>query len=198
MIEQGVLHSDYRRLGAVAFPTYSGIQKYMQEIDLSNITLPDELAGYLPTVKKMCAAHKATVGKAFVTIDEKVVKAGMSQRRPGPHVDGCFIPDLNYWGHGGGWNHTCNNLPIPRMSVVVAASVVGCRVWRGTFKGEPQNDGDLSHIREQLDEGELVPAGVGFQLSPDCVHESLPLNTDTQRQFLRIALPVEVGCNYDA
>lgn len=185
-----MLVSTYRPLIPVDFPVYTGIQQYMQEIDLGNVTLPERLAGYLTPIKALAEAAGTRVGKAFVTIDEKIVKAGMSQRRPGPHVDGCFIPDLNYWGHGGGWNHTCNNIPVPRMAVIVAASVPGCRVWQGKFDTEPRNDGDLSHINDQLGVGELVPAHVGYLLSPDCVHESLTFAEDTKRQFLRIALPV--------
>ena len=50
-------------------------------------------------------------------------------------------------------------------------------------------DGDLSHLT--LDDGEIVPAGVGYLLSPDCVHESMIQAAPTQRTFLRIALPVD-------
>ena len=130
-----------------------------------------------------------------MTVDEKIIEAGISQRRPKPHVDGCFIPQLNSWGHdgGSGWLHYCNNVPvkrIERMSVIVAATVPGCRAWRGTFDGEPKNDGDLSHIESQLGEGEVLSAGFGYFLSPDCVHESMIFGERTQRTFLRIALPV--------
>ena len=75
------------------------------------------------------------------------------------------------------------------MPVIVAASAVGCRVWRGLFDAAPAKDGDLSHLT--LDDGEVVPAGIGYLLSPDCVHESMIQPVPTQRSFLRIALPVE-------
>jgi hypothetical protein len=76
------------------------------------------------------------------------------------------------------------------MAVIVAASAPGCRVWRGRFDGEPANDGDLTHIADQLDDGYVLPANEGFLLAPDCVHESMIFARDTQRTFLRIALPV--------
>jgi len=77
------------------------------------------------------------------------------------------------------------------MAVIVVASAVGCRAWRGVFDGRPAPDGDLSHIADQLGNGEILPANTGYLLSPDCVHESMILENPTQRTLLRIALPVE-------
>lgn len=72
---------------------------------------------------------------------------------------------------------------------IVASSVPGCRAWRGQFDGEPKADGDLSHL--ELGEGEVLPANVGYLLSPDCVHESMIQARNVCRTFLRIALSVE-------
>jgi hypothetical protein len=194
-----MLNSDYRRLCPVQLP-YAGRQHYMHSFDLAK---PKMLAGYedyLEPVMALCEAAGARTGVAHMTVDEKVVKAGMSQRRPRPHVDGCFMTDTGSWGHepqprpfpGPAWLHYCNHLPVPRMAVIVASSAVGCRAWRGQFDGHPKNDGDLSHIAEQLGKGEVLPANVGYLLAPDCVHESMLMERDTQRTFLRIALPVGV------
>ena len=89
---------------------------------------------------------------------------------------------------GGGWNHGCNNIP-DRMAVIIASSEIGCRVWDGVFDGEPKSDGDLSHL--DLDEGEILPANVGFYLSADCVHESIIQLKPIKRTFLRIAFNSE-------
>lgn len=103
------------------------------------------------------------------------------------------MPSLGKWGGGQGpaWNHYCNNIessePYKRMPIIVAASVIGCKVWKGVFVGEPKNDGDLSHLN--LGKGEEIPANTGFLLSPDCIHESMIFDKDTIRTFLRIALP---------
>jgi hypothetical protein len=188
-----MLNSDYRRLCEVKLP-YLGRQLYMHSFDLANPLMVNGYEDYLEPVKTLCAAAGFQVGEAHMTVDEKVIQAGMSQRRPKPHVDGCFIPHLNSWGGGGGkWNHYCNDVGSSengRMSVIVAASVSGCRAWRGMFEGRPAKDGDLSHIAGQLGEGEILPANVGYLLSPDCVHESMIFREPTQRTFLRIALPV--------
>jgi hypothetical protein len=195
------LHSDYRPLVLVRLP-YAGRQLYMHSFDLAAPTMPAGYEDYKDPVTLLCIAAGARVGTAHMTVDEKVVSPGMSQRRPKPHVDGCFVPRLSEpdlggsWVHPspGSWLHTCNEVGgahIARMSVIVAASEPGCRAWRGEFHGEPKADGDLSHIADQLGEGEVLPANVAYLLSPDCVHESMVLDKPTQRTFLRIALPVE-------
>lgn len=123
-----------------------------------------------------------------MTVDEKIVGAGMSQRRPGPHVDGKFnIKAVKWGGGGGGWNHSCNLVPTSRTPIIVAASVSGCRAWEGDFDAIPRDDGDLSHVN--LGPGVVLPANHGFLLSGDCIHESMVFEKDTKRTFLRIALP---------
>lgn len=183
-----MLHSYFTRLCPVNLP-YQGRQYYMHGFDLANPQMAPGYEDYLDPVKVLCAAAKAFIGKAFMTVDEKIVSAGASQRRPGPHVDGCFMSHLRDWSHqGGGWNHSCNLLPIPRMAVIVASSFPACKAWEGEFDGEPKSDGDLSHLN--LGEGQILPANVGYLLSPDCVHESMIMQQATQRTFLRIALPI--------
>jgi hypothetical protein len=185
-----MLHSDYRPLVSVDLP-FQGRQMYMHTFDLANPVMAPGFEDYLEPVRALCHAAGAVVGEAHMTVDEKVIQPGRSQRRPKPHVDGVFVIASMNWGHGGGWNHGCNNIgagPVRRMPVIVAASAIGCRVWRGTFNAIPAADGDLSHL--SLPEGEIVPANMGFLLNGDCVHESLIQPVAAQRTFLRIALPV--------
>lgn len=184
-----MLVSDYRRLTEIQFPLYQGRQKYMHTFDLAAPQMAAGFEDYLGVVTALCDAAGARAGLAHMTVDEKIVRAGMSQRRPKPHVDGRFNQEAMRWGHPAPpWLHYCNHLPVARMAIIVAASVQGCRAWRGQFDGAPAEDGDLSHIAGQLDAGEILPANVGYLLSPDCVHESMLFNVDTQRSFLRIAL----------
>lgn len=186
-----MLNSNFTSLCPVQLP-YAGRQMYMHTFDLANPVMAEGFEDYLKPVRALCRAAGAFIGQAHMTVDEKIVKAGMSQRRPKPHVDGIFLPQQMSWGHtGGGWNHGCNNVATGeprRMAVIVAASKVGCRAWRGQFDAEPANDGDLSHL--QLGTGEILNANIGYLLSPDCVHESIIQPHDVQRTFLRIALPV--------
>jgi len=190
------LNSDYRPLARVALP-FAGRQKYMHGFDCAAPVMPDGFEDYLEPVLTLLDAAGVRCGKAWMTVDEKVVKAGESQRRPGPHVDGKFNMKAVRWGGGGGggWNHSCNLVPVSRTPVIVVASAVGCRAWRGQFEAQPRDDGDLSHIADALGAGEILPANIGYLLSGDCVHESIMLTEDTQRTFLRIALPQLEGVN---
>lgn len=189
-----MLNSDYQPLCAVRLP-YRARQRYMHSFDLASPVMAEGFEDYLEPVLALCEAADARRGRAHMTVDEKIVGAGMSQRRPKPHVDGCFMPERMDWSHGPtpGWNHYCNHIPVARMPIIVAASVAGCRAWRGSFDAQPTNTGDLSHIADQLGDGEILPSDVGYLLSPDCVHESVVFERPTERTFLRIALPVPNG-----
>ena len=189
------LHSTYRDLGAITLPAWQGRQKYMHSFDARRPVMASGYEDFESVVAELCAAARVSAGAVHMTVDEKIVAPGMSQRRRGVHVDGCFMPEGQFWGHDDPapsprprmWAHFCNQLPVARMAVIVAASVAGCIAYEGVFEGRPKNDGDLEHIRDQLGDGLLLPAGRGFLLSPDCVHESVVFALPTQRTFLRLA-----------
>lgn len=182
-----MLHSSFRDLGDVTFPAWSGRQKYMHSFDAAKPVMADGHEDYRNLVRTLCA-RAGVRGEAHMTVDEKIIDPGMSQRRPGAHVDGRFMKTQSSWGHPSpGWLHHCNALPFDRMAVIVAASVAGCIAYVGEFDGGPKNDGDLEHIRDQLGIGMLLPANRAFLLSPDCVHESVRFAEPTKRSFLRIA-----------
>jgi len=183
-----MLISTYKELCTVSLP-HKGRHRYMWPINIENPVMEKGFEDYLEPVLKLLKAAGQTIGKAFITVDERIVEAGTSQRRPGPHVDGKFNEKAMHWGHGPVWNHSCNNLPISRTPIIIAASVAGCRAWEGQFDAEPKSDGDLSHV--SFGEGVVLPANTAFLLSPDCIHESMVFEQDTKRTFLRIALPVE-------
>jgi hypothetical protein len=185
------LNSNYREICPVVLP-YAVRQKYFHTFDLSSPTMAPGFEDYADVVRDLCLRVGATTGLAHMTVDEKIVKAGWSQRRPKPHVDGCFMPATQKWGGGPGWLHNCNNIPaeeFKRMPIIIASSAVGARAWRGEFDGCPAEDGDLSHI--ELPEGEVLKPNFGYLLSADCIHESMIQDNDVQRTFLRIALPVD-------
>jgi hypothetical protein len=185
-----VLQSSFRELGPVVLPQGGSRQFYMHGFDAANPQMPEGYDDYLDPVLALLEAAGVHEGKSWMTVDEKVVLAGMSQRRPGPHVDGKFnIKAVSWGGGGGGWNHSCNLIPTVRTPVIVASTVSACRAWAGEFDAVPNESGGLEHIEDQLGEGVILPAHVGYLLSGDCIHESMRVERDTQRTFLRIALP---------
>lgn len=91
-----MLHSDYRSLCVVSLPV-ADRQMYMHTFNLANPVMPCGYEDYLEPVVQLCRAARATDGVAHMTVDEKTVAAGMSQRRPKPHIDGCFMPQTMAW-----------------------------------------------------------------------------------------------------
>lgn len=191
-----MLASTYVDLGSVALPTWRGRQLHMAPFFGAAPVLDDDYEDFLPVVADLCerANHR---GVAYLTVDEKIVEAGMSQRRPGAHVDGTWMPDLKAHGQPSPGHRQPSPEPPPRhfhgpyippQAIIVAASVPGCKVYPGTFHGTPKDDGDLEHIRDQLGEGQMLPGFKAFLLSPACVHESIRFQAPTKRTFIRIAL----------
>ena len=179
------LQSSYTNVGPVQLPEWQGRQKYMHSFDPKDPVMAPGFEDYLEVVTRLCRDAGIKSQEAHMTVDEKIVQPGMSQRRPGAHVDGQFMKERNLSEHP--WAHYCNELPLPRMAVIVAASVPGCTVYPGEFQAQPKEDGDLEHIRPQLGKGEILDPNQGYLLSPDCIHESMIFNEPTKRTFLRIA-----------
>ena len=176
------LTSSYSHLGEIELPKFQNRQMRMHQFNPHNPVMPDGFEDYHNTVASLCQRAGTQSHEAHMTVDEKVIQAGMSQRQPGAHVDGCYIPDKQRWGH-----YNTDGRPLQRMSIIVASSVPGCIVYEGEFNGSPKEEGDLEHIRDQFNDGILLPANRGFLLTPDCVHESKTFQEPTQRTFLRLA-----------
>lgn len=183
-----ILASNSHFVTKAPFPVYEGRQYYMASTKGKKVRLPKCIAIYEKMVQNLCNILQYT-DSIHVTIDEKILDVNQTQRKPGPHVDGRFNGED--WSHHPGWNHYCNELPISRMAIAVASSYPGCKVYEGLFEGEPSEQGDLSHIKNQLGKGKLLNANEWHILSPDCIHESMPMVKKTKRQFIRVAFERE-------
>lgn len=181
-----MLDSYFRPIAAINLP-YQERQDYMHSFDIANPVMKEGFEDYLEPVQQLLKAADAKEGIAHMTVDEKIVLRGATQRRPFPHVDGQFIPSLGVWGHGG-WMH---KEELTRMPLILASSVQGCQAWVGNYDAEPKSDGDLSHISDVLGQPTLFEPNIGYLLSPDCIHESLPMDYTVARSLLRIALPID-------
>ena len=180
-----ILNSSSRYIKAAVLPNFNSLQHYMAKTNSNKVVLPNNIKHYEPIVQDLCSTLNYD-GIIHVTVDEKLVKKGKTQRKPELHVDGRFSG--MDWSHPyPGWNHVCNELPIPRMSVAVISNLARCKVYHGKFEATPSEQGDLSHIRHLVGDGKLVPANEWHLLTPDCVHESLPFEVDAERIFVRVA-----------
>lgn len=78
-------------LGPIAFPQFTGVRVMMLPIRLEDpATWPKSLLGGWAARPLETLVERAPVktGVAYLTIDEAVVEAGRTHRRPGLHVDG--------------------------------------------------------------------------------------------------------------
>jgi hypothetical protein len=173
-------------LSPVVFPEFSGIRVMMMPFLLSDVkgSLPDTLAGYLPLLTAFEHRSYEIDPVAYLTIDEALVPAGETHRRPGLHVDGVG-PDgfAGGWGGGGGgWG---------KQGMVVAASHTGSHAWEQEFHGDPGFNGDCAHLRNECREDSVRPllGGFAYFCGPLTVHEATRMPAPTKRSFLRISMP---------
>lgn len=187
-------HSLFKKVTTVQFPDFTGIQIMMMPFYLDDIdnSLPTSLNHYKPMLKQMVANKPSHIryydnNVAYLTIDEKPIKANQIQRKPGKHVDGMYKGQVaGAWGGGGGsWGSTGNGM------LLVSNTDDLCQAWSGYFRGTPINDGDCSHLSDQClpENRTLFKSGEVFWADGLCVHESLPTKVDVNRQFVRISMP---------
>uniref|UniRef100_A0AB39CDE9 Uncharacterized protein n=1 Tax=Pseudomonas phage HRDY3 TaxID=3236930 RepID=A0AB39CDE9_9VIRU len=87
-----------REVGPVSFPAFLGERVYMHEFRMEQ-GLPENLRRWQETVDQMLVGVD-TDGPIYLMIDQKAVKANVTHRRPGLHVDGYWHPMIQ--AHGGG------------------------------------------------------------------------------------------------
>lgn len=89
----------------VPFPAFLGERIYMHEFH-KGVPLPGHMARWQDTVNAMLT-DVDTDNKIFLMVDQGIVQAGSSHRRPGKHIDGYWHPGVHashggepYRGHG--------------------------------------------------------------------------------------------------
>lgn len=143
-------------------------------------SLPDSLGHWKGYIAMVTDHAEAPVGVGYLTIDECLVKAGETQRRPGKHVDG-IGPDGKEggWGGGGGWGSN---------GMLITSSYAACDVWVGDIDGYPAANGSCEHLSPDISPIRMK-AGDVWWFDGMCLHESVPVTKDVYRQFCRISYP---------
>lgn len=166
----------YECVGAAEFPKYRGgiAVNMMPFVYGDRDSIPRELHGYLPIVDRCARLERGKV--AYLTIDESAVTAGRSQRRAGAHTDGTRT---TAWG-GGPWGGKATD-----GGIYMASSDGSCRVWDAIVPGESVSDhGAVSGLRAE--DAERMRGGALYWMTDRTPHESLPVERDTLRQFVRV------------
>ena len=185
------MRSMFSKLNEVVLPEFSNTRIMMMPVILGNLAgIPEHykelVSKFYKQVDKLEREGKL-VSKAigcigYLTIDERIVKAGESLRRKGKHVDGVYQGKIGAWGGGGGWGSVGNGM-------LTVSSTEHCKVYSGFFQGFPGDDGECDHINTDNMIHTLLKANTVYRLDGLCIHESLPVVEDTQRQFIRLSLP---------
>jgi hypothetical protein len=182
-------------IGKVEFPSFLAERIYMREFRLET-GLPSDLSRWQETVNQMLVGVD-TDGPIYLMVDQGVVRANASHRRPGAHIDGYWIAAKGRHGGGGGHAGKWQN-PSPGWSqcdfsapeaLILASDVSASRALIGEFYEMPGEGGDCSMMDlSQLSEVRLL-AGVAYAGNVTMIHESLPVPMDTARTLVRLSVP---------
>ena len=178
--------------GKIKFPEFSGLRCLMMPyIQGDPLSVPAEFHGYSVAIREL-VLRKGEVG--FLTIDESVATQGSPHRgkrarygralhtEAGKVSDGEFCWGMTVWG--GSPSVTLD----PDVQVLLANNIDdSCAVWDVVHE-DTSADGDIGYCAEMypyssavlLKSGEVHRIGI---LTP---HESLPVRSTVNRQFLRI------------
>mgnify|MGYP001616628646 CR=1 FL=1 len=180
-------NSIYEERGNIVLPEFSGIRIMMMPLILGDIkSVPTFLATWIDAIQnlfEMAREHAEKIG--YLTIDEKRVKAGESHRRPGLHVDGVCYKGSGAWGGGGGWGGGAKD----STGMLTVSNIKGCRVWQGQFDGWPGPEGECDHLTSQCFDPITLKSYTVYWLHGLCIHESIPVQYNVRRQFVRLSLP---------
>jgi hypothetical protein len=194
------MESTVQQRGQVTFPAFTGERVYMHEFTKS-AGLPNNLKRWQDTVDQMLDGVDAD-GPIYLMIDQAAVKAGLTHRRPGLHVDGYWNPGgfdhgRNPPGHGGHRGvsmHGHRSIGGADELLILATNELGCRAFVGSYE-LPQdfNGGDCSSVETS---GMLsVPMDAGWAWAGDTrtmLHESIAHQRDCLRTVVRLNVPIRI------
>lgn len=106
------------------------------------------------------------------------------------HTEAGKLPGVHAWGGGGGttWGVTRRVMLDSDVEILLANNMdESCAVWNARQE-DTSEDGDIGHLAKQYpyEDAILMRAGRMFRIGILTPHESLPVNRDFDRQFLRI------------
>lgn len=179
-----MFQSTFRKLWnhtPMKFPEFSGTRIMMMPVVLGSLRgVPEQYHDFISQLMTMVESR--FIGQVgYLTIDERVVEAGKSLRRGALHVDGYYQGRCGAWGGGGGWGSVGNGM-------LTVSSTPHCRAYIGTFDGTPGDEGECDHLALPND-GVLFDACEVYWVDGACVHESVPVESTTPRQFVRLSMP---------
>ena len=184
----------------VEFPEFTGERVYMFPFKIAE-GLPDWLKRWDTIVKKMLEGVE-TEDFICLTIDQGHIEKGTTQRRNGKHVDCAY--NLNFEFNDNptpGFKQYLSAThgappPIPGHrpraiggGMLLAASHIGCKGYRGTIDGWPEMYGDCDHLNVEQTEVVELQSNVVYLANATMVHETIGAACEQDRQFVRLSMP---------
>jgi hypothetical protein len=176
----------------IQFPAFTGTRCLMMPfIQGEPDSMPGQYSSYREIVRDTYL-RRGDIG--FITIDESEVRAGVPHRGKRAkhgralHTEAGLRASKYRWGSGPTWGGgKAVGLDWDTRILIASNIEDSCAVWNAEHQ-DTTADGDIGHLAELypyadarlLKVGEVVEIGI---LTP---HESLPIQFDGLRQFLRI------------
>jgi hypothetical protein len=92
--------------------------------------------------------------------------------------------------HGNHGRHGGHGAGAHAEALIVAADVLGCAAYVGSYDAQPGGGGDCAHIDvSSLDRVELAPGYAWAGHTMHMLHESLPVSRDCLRTLVRLNVP---------
>lgn len=187
--------------GPVAFPEFTGERVYMRAFTKAE-GLPADLRRWQDTVDQMLDGVDAS-GPVYLMVDQAPVRAGLTHRRPGAHVDGYWDPGYQCHGqqptppahrprppsHGGHRGRHSRGSSDAEL-LLLATDVLGCEAYVGAVEGTPSAGGDCSALDlGGLTRVDFAPGRVWAGHTLNMLHASVPHRRDCLRTVVRLNVP---------
>lgn len=184
-----------QKRGPVVFPEFRGDRFYMVPFTQRD-GLPEYMSHWQTTVDDMLSGIEVS-GVAYIMVQQKIVPAGMPQRRPGVHVDGYWVQSARR--HGGGGRHVFNggrdndnrwrHVDFSRPEALLLASDrTGSRAFVGVWTGPVAAGGCLAEADLSKTETVALEGGHCYAGNVTMAHESTPFGGGP-RTLVRISVP---------
>lgn len=179
-------------VGRISFPEFSGIRCLMMPyIQGDPGSVPGSLRPYSAIIESLVIS-RGDIG--FLTIDESPAEKGKPHRGERAkygralHTEAGRKPGYPYGWGGNGWGSSHRVTLDDDVQILIANSVDrSCAVWEAIHE-DTSLDGDIGYAANQYpyESATILAAGDVHQIGILTPHESLPVDRDVNRQFVRI------------
>ena len=157
--------------------------------------LPKDISRWQPTVDQMLE-QVDTKGPIYIMVDQGWVSPTQPHRRPGPHIDGYWIPSMQCHGGSGGdassgnwktgWSHQDFSQD---EALLLASDVPSCIGYKGEFKGTIYDGGSVKEEEITSLDKVMLDSNTVYYGNVTMIHESIPYFEKTKRTLVRLNVP---------